>query len=724
MKEYSSETGQALPEVDPGDQFAHLPLTAIATSLTNPRTHFDAVKLAALASNIKASGVHQAVLVRPLPGSRLADTFDLHHASFGNRSGARPTHELVCGERRYRACIMAGEKRIPAMIRHLTDHQVLEIQLVENLQRDDLSELEEAVGYEQLMKLSGISAAEVGIKIEQSRSYVYGRLKLLELCAEARTSLHDGTIDASRALLVARIPDHKLQIKAMKEIVAGHSSYSYSVSSREPMTHREAAMHVQSNYMLKLSDAKFDIKLLDLVPKAGSCKTCTKRTGHDPDLFDDVKGADVCTDPPCFHKKEEAHAAILVNEAKDKGQTVIAGKEAQELMTTGYNAKFKGYRRLDVAEDSPTDQPLRKIIGKQMKADGISEVMIEHPQKKGELVAALPNETVLRLLKVVEGQAQATKAVAKEVRAFADEKKAKADAKAKERYEQDWRDQLVSRTFEVMQRSDDIVMAFNTEVHRYVALRTASNLSTEQSAKVAQLLDLGKVGTHSAVIDHIKISEQPDAIHMLMIMVRDSSADDFSYGGRIANEGMHLIAGIVFRGELKSTIKDIQAHSLATFFPKVKEEKSLPPLASAAQAKGSGGKSPEGAKSQSPAAPARKSKMSATQAQAAIAAAMQGQDTDTGAATASQSIDASLEPVSGCALPVGAPDDAPGPAGHTIYQHALALISTEQKASVRLLKSGLGIGTTKALELMDALERAGKVSACDERGARKVLVVV
>jgi hypothetical protein len=189
--------------------------------------------------------------------------------------------------------------------------------------------------------------------------------------------------------LVARIPDHKLQIKAMKDSVSGHGYYGSA--GREPMTYRQAADHIQRNYMLKLGEATFKITAVDLLPDAGSCKTCTKRTGHDPDLFSDIKGADVCTDPSCFHKKEEAHAALQVREAQAKGQTVIVGKEAQEIALNAYgNTKFKGYKRLDSAEDSPTSVPLRKIIGAQMKAEGVKPVMIEHPNKKGEMVECLP----------------------------------------------------------------------------------------------------------------------------------------------------------------------------------------------------------------------------------------------------------------------------------------------------------------------------------------------
>jgi ParB/RepB/Spo0J family partition protein len=586
------------------NEFANIGLDLIASSLTNPRKNFNQAKLAELAESIKADGVHQPVLVRHIPADRVPDT------------DRQVIYELVCGERRLRASRMAGVSTIPAMIRNLTDAQVLEIQIIENLHRDDLTELEEAEGYEALMQHANITADQVGEKIKKSRSHVYARLKLLDLCTEARASLRDGDIDASRALVVARIPDHKLQIKAMKEIVAGQG---YS-SPREPMTYRQALDHAQRNYMLKLSDAKFKITSVDLVPAAGSCKTCTKRTGHAPDLFSDVKGADVCIDPPCFHKKEEAHSAAMVKEAKDKGQTVIAGKEAQELRAqNSYYDKFVGYRRLDSVDDSPTDQPLRKLIGPLMKTEGIKPVLIEGTRNKGELVECLPNEVALKLLKMAEQQAaaasqQTTNApkISKEVQKLVDEKKAKDEAKAKAQYEQDWRDQLVQRTWDLIQRSEGFTEDFNTEVHRYVALRTAHNLSSDDLVKVAQLLGLGKVGAHSAIQDHIKISEQPDVIHLLMIMVKDSSANDFSYSDRIANEGMHLVAGIVHGGGLKSTLKDLQANSLAKFFPKVKVEKAKPTNAPAAQAKGSGvGKKP---------------KTTAQEAKAQIAAAMQAQE--------------------------------------------------------------------------------------------------
>lgn len=252
------------------------------------------------------------------------------------------------------------------------------------------------------------------------------------------------TIDFSKALLAARIPSEKLQLEAIEYMTK--TDWSDNTPS-----YRECANHVQQNYMLRLDKARFTITDASLLPKAGSCSDCSKRTGANPDLFSDVDSADVCTDRTCFDNKTQAHIAQQVAAAKEKGQTVIVGEEAQELAGQhGYNDKMVGYRRLDTAEDSPTDQPLRKIIGKQMEAEGILPVKIESRRNKGELLDALPNDVVLRLLKAVEGQADASAKVSKEVIAFAEDKKAKAAAKAEGKYEQAWRNQLRDRTWEVI----------------------------------------------------------------------------------------------------------------------------------------------------------------------------------------------------------------------------------------------------------------------------------
>ncbi len=693
--------------------FIQAAVAHIATSLTNPRKTFNAAKLAELTSSIAAMGVHQPVLLRPLPASRMQDTAHMK---------PRPEYELVCGERRYRASCQAKLETIPAMVRELTDDQVMEIQIVENLQRDDLTELEEAEGYEALMQHSHLTADQVGAKIGKSRSYVYARLKLLDLCQEARTSLRDGLVDASRALVIARIPDHKLQIKAMKEVVTGQG---YG-ADREPMTYRQALNHVQNNYMLKLSDAKFKITNADLVIEAGSCKTCTKRTGHDPDLFSDVKGADICTDPPCFHKKTEAHTAQLIAAATSKGQTVITGKEAAELRGAGYQDKFTGYRRLDDAMDSPTGQPLRKIIGDVMKSEGIKPVAIEHPTKKGVLVECLPNEVALKLLKMVEKLSQ-TKDLAgsKEVQELVNTKKAKAEEKAKAQYEQGWRDTLVKDTWFEAQDAD--VEAFDLDVHRYLVVRAVKSLSTQHAEAICKILDLGKVSPLSALIDHAKETPTPALLHTLIIMQEASSAYEYNYNGQ-TNEGLMLIARNVFGDTLDSVIKDIKLDVKKKVWPK-NTQKAPTPHTPAAQANGGEG---EDKKTKAPLR-APKPKLRAEEAMLGIAAAMQSDEASDSARRSEEITGANAHGNDGGAdcRPTDAADASS--TGQQVqvsdlvddrhlFNAAVHVIKGEQKASVRLLKSALKIGTTKALELMDKLEIAGKVSACNERGAREVLV--
>lgn len=674
-------------------EFRTIGLGCITPSLTNPRKTFHPARLQELAESIKASGMHQPVLLRFLPGSRAPDT---------DRS---VVYELVAGERRYRASQLAGLDEIPAMIRPLTDDQVLEIQITENLQRDDLTALEEAEGYEFLMEHSGLNADQVGTKIGKSRAYVYARLKLLDLCQDARQYLRDGKLDASRALLVARIPNEKMQIKAAAEIVKGEGRWNGSKYAHEPMSHRAAAAYIQQHYMLQLKHAVFKIDSADLVPTAGACTSCAKRTGASPELFDDVKSADMCTDTTCFNAKEAAHTAAQVATAQAKGQTVIAGKEAAEIAHGGYgNNKFKGYRRLDHKDDSPTDVPLRKIIGAAMKAQGITPVLIAHPTQKGEMVECLANDVVLRLLKELEGQAAAAKTVSKEVKKFAEEKKEKAAQKALDRYEHEWRAELVEHVWDTLEimACDSQSLLFTMKLHRFLAMREANNTRPEDAEALCKLLHLGKVGGISALIDHAKTCAHPDALHMLMIAQRDSHAGSTYAIGHTQNEGMHLVAGIVFGDGLAATIQGIQTEAHARNFPK--PQKAPLPLASAAQAGGVRG----GAKAQKPGAKApaaRAAKLSAEDAMLGIAAAMQGVEQT-------------------AAAPGGAvaPSEVPASdAGEDLYARAVTFIQTEKKASVRAFKGAFSIGQNRAEELLGQLEAAGLISGVDATGKRTVV---
>jgi ParB/RepB/Spo0J family partition protein len=363
---------------DRQDRFAVLPLDLIVPSRTNPRTVFDPAKLLDLAESIKASGVHQPILVRPLPPHRLDDTFRDREPGH-----PLPEYEIVSGERRYRASkAMAGVDTIPAMIRTLSDTEALEIQIVENLQRADLTELEEAEGYQRLCDTTGIAKEAVGERIGKSRSYVYGRMKLLDLTSAPREALRNGDIDASKALLIARIPDDKQQLRALEAAREKDHQGSPRLSYRALQT------WVQQNVMLKLSAATFPITDATLVPAAGPCPACPKRTGANPDLFADVDGPDLCIDPACFHAKEEAHNAQLVAAARAKGMEVIDGRAAKEVMPNEFSPYLKGYSAVDRVVGGGVAAPLRDVL---TKAEQKKIAVLVAPST-GKLIEVVPDD--------------------------------------------------------------------------------------------------------------------------------------------------------------------------------------------------------------------------------------------------------------------------------------------------------------------------------------------
>jgi ParB family chromosome partitioning protein len=164
-------------------------LSHIQESKTNPRRQFDETKLAELADNIRQHGVLQPVLVRPMP------------------HGEPETYELVAGARRFRASKLAKLGSIPASIRELTDTQCLELQLIENLQRANVHELDEARGYATLMQLQPetYTVETLAEKIGRSEKYVYARLRLMELIQEAQDAFYVGRLTVAHAFEIARL---------------------------------------------------------------------------------------------------------------------------------------------------------------------------------------------------------------------------------------------------------------------------------------------------------------------------------------------------------------------------------------------------------------------------------------------------------------------------------------------------------------------------------------
>ena len=267
-------------------------LTELHESPWNPRRHYDQAKLQELAGSMRKVGVLAPLLLRPRPAGG---------------------YEIAAGHRRKRAAALAKLEHVPAIVRNLTDQEFLEILTIENLQREDVHPLDEGEGYRILMKESGWDIPTVAAKIGKSVSYVYQRLKLAELIEPAKKALLADMITAGHAILIARLQP-KDQAEVLKEC---EDRYDGLISVRDLGRWIEREIH------LDIHAAPWKKDDATLVPKAGPCTTCPKRSGFTPALFPDLAKKDVCLDRRCFAEKREAFTARLRTEFEAKGEKLL-----------------------------------------------------------------------------------------------------------------------------------------------------------------------------------------------------------------------------------------------------------------------------------------------------------------------------------------------------------------------------------------------------------------
>lgn len=701
-----------------GPRMAHVAVHSIAPSLTNPRKHFDPAKLQELADSIAASGVHQPILLRPLPAARLEDT--LREARAQKRPA--PEYELVAGERRWRACQLAGVAEIPAMIRPMTDAQALEAQVIENLQREDVTELEEAEGYQILMETVGINADEVGQRIGKSRSYVYGRLKILNLCEAGRQALREGKLDFSCGLYIARIPNEQLQLKALEW--ATHPDY-YG----ERPSARAVQQHVRRNFMLQLAAAKFDTADADLCPAAGACTSCPHRTGANPDLFADVNSADVCTNPPCYHAKEEAHALQLRERAQAMGAEVITGREAKTLIPTPYSGSIDGFVRLDVASDSPIQgKTLRKVVGDVLEQSGIKPTLIENPHDKNELIAVVRQEQAAELLKMA-GKAEAEAKLREEAQADAEAKARQAEREAATRYEVEWRKALAVSTIKAV-TGDRTSSHIDMMAERMVASYVISTLNKDEATKLAQALDLGKVAPLDALKDYVKDHAQPVNVAAAVLVLRDCAYTPWLYENypnrkhhatlmelaEACNIGVNTV-----KANVQADLRVEMAKKAAAAPDKPEAPKANTPLNPASHTKKGAGKG-KAKNTKGPAALAGEGgvKLSKEAAAASIAAALQAADGETNPGAEAPGHDA--EPVAADAaqaLPPSATAGADACAQAPVATPDAAGTGDNADDGQGSANAQTGAADNKALGAWTAAELVGKAVRINENATQK-----
>lgn len=198
-------------------------ITQIEPNKSQPRTDFDEEKIEALADSIREYGIIQPIVVKL------------------NKNGF---YTIIAGERRWRAARLAGLKEVPALIKEVTEQTEKEITLIENLLREDLNAIEEALGIKELMDLYGLTQDEVAKKIGKSRPAVTNTLRLLNLSKEIQDLVIEGLISPGHARCLAVIEDRKLAQEIAEKIIA------------QQMSVRQAETYIQSLFREKKENKK------------------------------------------------------------------------------------------------------------------------------------------------------------------------------------------------------------------------------------------------------------------------------------------------------------------------------------------------------------------------------------------------------------------------------------------------------------------------------------
>ncbi len=213
------------------EQLKEIDIDKIRTASRQPRQLFDPEKLAELAESIRELGVIQPVVVRPEAGGG---------------------YELIAGERRWRACKSLGYKTIPAVVKDYRDLEATAVSLIENIQREDLNPLEEALAYHQLMEDFQLTQEEVSGRVGKSRPFVANMVRLLGLPDEVKEMLAAGQLSAGHARALLAIEDAKKQAAAAGKIVRQQLNVRQTENLAKALMAEKAAGEKKKRYKAML----------------------------------------------------------------------------------------------------------------------------------------------------------------------------------------------------------------------------------------------------------------------------------------------------------------------------------------------------------------------------------------------------------------------------------------------------------------------------------------
>jgi ParB family chromosome partitioning protein len=280
-------------------------------------------------------------------------------------------YELVAGARRYRASRLAERETIPASVRDLTDAQCLELQLIENLQRADVHELDEARGYAALIEMQPdtYTVETLAEKVGRSEKYVYARLRLTHLVEEVQEAFYAAKLTVAHAFEIARLQPGD-QRRALAECFPEHKTAAAVLKDKkaEAVTVRSLREWIEREILLDITNAPFDAEDTTLLPAAGSCTACPKRTGNNPLLFPEIRHKSICTDRACYRAKVDALVQIRVKPLEESGEKPLRVSQAPAWQSKKPqpDVLYEGqYRRIAKKAECPHTRPAVVIDGAQ-----------------------------------------------------------------------------------------------------------------------------------------------------------------------------------------------------------------------------------------------------------------------------------------------------------------------------------------------------------------------
>jgi ParB family chromosome partitioning protein len=397
-------------KINTASEYRNLPLNVLTESTTNPRRIFADIALKELAESIRVQGVLSPLLVRPLTGQNF---------------------EIVAGARRYRAAQIAEVTTVPVRIVNLTDAEALEAALVENLIRADVHPMEEANGFRALLALEEpkYSIEQIASRTGKSPTFIAARLRLTELVPVIVEAFYREEIGVGHALLLAKLQPAQ-QEQALPNCFREDWGGGSGKAKRILLPVRHLQHWIEHNVLLLLKQAPFNKRDAQLVPAAGSCVDCPKRTGNNKLLFVEwAENESQCTDPNCYSAKVEAYLQkqiaakpelVQISTAYGKqpeGSKIVTRSKYVEIRPekpdTPEKAKWPEFKTCRFTTEAIVSEGIDK--GELRKVCAQADCAIHHPKKQNTKVdasfkaeqekhrkeEALANATGMRVLQTI-----------------------------------------------------------------------------------------------------------------------------------------------------------------------------------------------------------------------------------------------------------------------------------------------------------------------------------